>query len=190
MNLPPLNNIISSIPMISTPIQEGIDNNDYLECTNLDIDSEEALAYNVPLSSAALADSTKKNATYTVMQYIAYFMLFLFIFFTAPYAYDIIHTIYVFKQMFIGKKNNNPKSSIELKEDTIKVIGEITWGESFLFHIFFIPFIILVAVGAAKKQHNLLAAGIVMAIAYVIGFVSVKNANMLKDLRAATTTTK
>ena len=82
-------NIVTANGTARFPLQPTDPNSgDYMECEMIDIDSDTATTYQVPVSSGAIIDKNNQDMISVLMQYILYFIIFLIMFFVSPPLYN------------------------------------------------------------------------------------------------------
>jgi hypothetical protein len=158
-----------SIDMVNVEgFQEGATSEEqYFECDMLDIDSDLAQTYSVPVSSGALINASQTDAATVFMNYIMYFIIFMFMFMGSPYLYNAIHEKWLDQMKLAYLKDDILDGYIKYR----RIGGIIT----FVFFVFSLSFMIA---GGVQKRTDYMAGGVIVAVAYAIGYISI----VYKDL--------
>ena len=155
--------------IISEGFQEGLE--EIRECEMIDIGAPLANTYNIPVSSGALIDASKSDAATIFMNYIMYFIIFMFVFMGSPYFYDWIW-------LLDTTETNGLRHRVDFFGNHSRIGAIITI-------IFFCISLSFMIAGGVQKRTDYMAGGVIVAVAYAIGYISIIYKDLIKTATTA-----
>lgn len=152
---------------------------DFMECEMIDIDSDTATTYQVPVSSGAVSDKNKQDMISVLMQYILYFIIFLIMFFVSPPLYNFYKDI-IWEKI----KNKVGDFNIPMGQTVINFTSLTTVGDTSIVVIYSLIILSFFISGASvrstdKETSNILyGIAIFIIISYILGVLSIRSKSL------------
>ena len=175
---------------------------DYMECEMIDIDSDTATTYQVPVSSGAIIDKNNQDMISVLIQYILYFIIFLIMFFVSPPLYNFYKDI-IWKSIhtYVGLDFDNSLWTFVINFTSLTTLGDLSIVV--IYSIFILSFFIMGSrVRSTDKPTSNILYGIAIfiIISYILGVLSIRSKSLthgittdslvLKDINTIALTAK
>ena len=157
---------------------------DFMECEMIDIDSDTATTYQVPVSSGAVSDKNKQDMISVLMQYILYFIIFLIMFFVSPPLYNFYKDIIWEKIQREVDYNSRLTTSGWVFNYLVDFMGCETVGDRSIVIIYGLIILSFFISGASvrstdKETSNILyGIAIFIIISYILGVLSIRSKSL------------
>jgi len=173
-------------------VKPSSNDDEYVNCESLPIDSETELSYVIPSDSSVINSVMKDNFLVMMMTYIYCFFAFLIILFFAPKIYRIPYYYPDYKFPGWDEQNMLYKINIISSEFLITKIHKIplnilnmffttNQGICYTFFIWALILIFFILGFTVEPKTQFHAITVIFAICYTIGWIAIKNDKKLQD---------